>query len=109
MMVTHFIDMSAAPRRRVIRFPSERTGHPARGGASTLRIFSARFRGWLGRVLNVARIPGAIQSVEIDDSVAGQHIAVSVGDLFVRLSMNGRDYYFNRLTGCFDGTGMHPG
>jgi hypothetical protein len=107
-VVTHFMNMSATPRHSLIRFPSERTGRPARGGASAGEILSSRIRRWFGRALNLVKIPGAIQSVEIDDSVAGHHIAVMVGDLFIRLSVNGRDYYFNRLTGRFDGTGMQP-
>jgi hypothetical protein len=44
--------------------------------------------------------------METIDGVTGQKVAVSVGDLFVRLSIDGRDYYFDRLTGRFDGTGL---
>lgn len=50
-------------------------------------------------------IPGAIKSMQITDVLTDQHIEVRVGHLFVRLSVNGRDYYFDRITGKFDGTG----
>lgn len=103
------MSMSATPRPSVVRFPAEKTGHPARGDATAKDILLGRFRGWIGRMLNLARAPGAIQSTEIEDGVAGQRIAVLVGDLFVCLSVNGRDYYFNRLSGRFDGTGSPLG
>ena len=46
-----------------------------------------------------------MQPVAINDPATGQQIAVTVGDLLVRLTVNGRDFYFDRLTGRFDGTG----
>lgn len=50
--------------------------------------------------------PGAVNNMEIHDEVTGQHLKVDVGILFTRISVNGRDYYFNRFSGKFDGTGM---
>ena len=41
-----------------------------------------------------------------DDIVTGGVIEVKVGSLFTRLSVNGRDYYFDRITGRFAGTGQ---
>jgi len=46
--------------------------------------------------------------MEATDKITGQKVAVSIGDLFVRLSVDGRDYYFDRITGRFDGTGSSP-
>jgi hypothetical protein len=89
----------------VIRFPAEQTGHPARGGATRLDIVRGRLRQLLGRAANWLRAPGAVQPTEIHDKVTGQHVAVTVGTLYVCLKVNGRAFYFDRLTGRFDGTG----
>jgi hypothetical protein len=98
--------MMAPPARQVLRFPTEHTAHPARGGAGgigdSLRL---RARQFLGRVANWLHLPAPIQSTEIYDRSTGQHIAVTVGDLLVRLTVDGRDFYFHRITGRFDGTG----
>jgi len=47
--------------------------------------------------------------MDLVDRVTGQEIKLTVGDLFVRLSIDGRDYYFDRFTGKFDGTGSVTG
>ena len=57
------------------------------------------------RLLNSLGVPGAVKDITINDELTGQVIEVRVGVLFVCLSVNGRDYYFHRLTGKFDGTG----
>jgi hypothetical protein len=60
----------------------------------------------LGRLLAHAKVPGAISEVSIDDPVTRQHIGVHVSALYTRLTVDGRDYYFDRLTGKYDGAGM---
>jgi hypothetical protein len=97
--------MGASNQRAVLRFPAERTGHPARYGTRVFDVAKDRLREWVGRLANLLRIPGAIQPTEIHDKATGQIIAVTVGALFVRLTVNGRDFYFDRVTGRFDGTG----
>jgi len=59
----------------------------------------------LGMALNSAAVPGAIAPVEIYDKLTDQCLSVTVGELFVCLSVDGRDYYFDRITGRFGGTG----
>jgi hypothetical protein len=54
------------------------------------------------------RAPGAIRDAEIKDALTGQAVSVVVGVLYVRISVDGRDYYFDRVTGRFDGTGACP-
>jgi hypothetical protein len=93
----------------VIRFPAERRQCPGRGGATGLQIAKGRLKQWSGRILNRASMPGAIQPVEFEDRLAGQRFSVSVGELFVCVTVNDRDYYFDRITGRFDGTGARPG
>jgi hypothetical protein len=69
-----------------------------------------------GRVLCRLGVPGAIANTEIRDDLTGQEIddltgqeiKVIVQGHYVRLTVNGRDYYFDRITGRFDGTGASP-
>jgi hypothetical protein len=98
---------NATPIRaaNVVRFPSERVSHAARDGATVIDIARSRVKVGLGRLLNKLGVPAAIQPMEITDEITKQHLAVAVDDLFVRVSVDGRDYYFDRLTGRFDGTG----
>jgi hypothetical protein len=51
------------------------------------------------------RLPGAIRDSMVEDEATGQRIEVRVGRLFTRISINGRDFYFDRFSGRFDGTG----
>jgi hypothetical protein len=48
---------------------------------------------------------GAIQEIELDESLTGQRLSVWVGEHYVRLCVDGQDYYFDRVTGQFDGIG----
>jgi hypothetical protein len=90
---------------RVLRFPHRDFGRPASGGASVVQVLRGRARELLGRLLNRLGFPGAVRNVHIKDALTGQEIDVHVGALFTRITVNGRDYYFNRTTGKFDGTG----
>ena len=90
---------------QVLRFPTERVARAASGGATQLDIWKGRVRESIGRILNLARAPGAIQDMYVKDTLTGHEVALSVGDFFVRLSVDGRHYYFDRLTGKFNGTG----
>lgn len=96
--------MNAPVAKRVVQFPTERTVHPARGGATLTDVIAGRMRGWVCRILNKVGIPGAIQNTEIYDHATGQKITVTVG-ASVRLTVNGRDFYFDRITGQSVGTG----
>lgn len=50
--------------------------------------------------------PGRVADLEYNDLVTGNHIRVHNSENYVRFSVNNRDYFFNRDTGKFDGTGM---
>ena len=82
------------------------SGIQATSGASRWCIIKGRSRLSIGRFLNWLRIPGAIRELEFDDPVTHTVIRVKVGPLFTRITVNGRDYYFSRLTGRFGGTGQ---
>lgn len=89
----------------IIELPVRATATGTAVGAGRIDIWKWRLRQAIGNYLNALAIPGAIRPIEIADAVTGQQVAVFVGSLFVRLSVNGRDYYFDRLTGRFAGTG----
>jgi hypothetical protein len=55
----------------------------------------------LGRLMNNIAIPGQIRSTIIDDQPTGDHIEISVGIAFTRISINGRDHFFGRLSGRY--------
>lgn len=60
----------------------------------------------LGRWLNRHTVPGAVQPMTYRDELTGQSVEVAVSALYTVLTINGRDYYFRRLSGRFDGTGQ---
>ena len=71
-------------------------------------MWRGRMREIAGRALGRLGVPGAIADAEIRDDLTGQQINIAVQAHYVRLTVNGRDYYFDRITGRFDGTGASP-
>jgi len=59
----------------------------------------------LGQFLNWLGVPGFVQVMEMDDLVTGWHLSIKVDPLFTVVSIEGRDFYFYRRNGKFDGTG----
>lgn len=97
--------MTVNTQNQVVGFPSERVTRSAKGGATWGEVTRGRLRQYLGKLMNACGLPGSIQQMEFEDAAVGRHLAVSVDDLFVCVSVDGRDYYFDRVTGRFDGTG----
>ena len=56
------------------------------------------------RLLGRLHVPAIIRPVEFRDEITGNFFSVTHG-IQTRISINGRDYYFNRLTGSYDGAG----
>ena len=79
---------------------------PAEIGASGWSIWKEKARESVGSLLCRLGLPGFIKQLNYDDPLTGQQISISSSSLFTKLSVNGRDYYFDRITGKFDGTGM---
>lgn len=90
---------------KIIRFPTERVRRRAPVKAKPSEAHRRRLNEWLRRKLFRAHVPGAIQEIDLDDSLTGQRFSVWVGEYFVRVSADGQDYYFDRITGRFDGIG----
>jgi hypothetical protein len=84
----------------IVTFP-----HAAVLGAGCWWRIRTRMLEWLGAILNYLGMPGAVRDVELYDQVTGTCLKVRTTSLFTRISINGRDFYFSRLTGEFDGTG----
>lgn len=78
------------------------------------------FASWVGKLtwkirvcfysfLDFIHFPGIIKCFEHKDLVTGQQLKIHVGFFFVKITIDGRDYYFRRLSGKFDGTGSSIG
>lgn len=65
---------------------------------------------WIGKLLNLAGFPGFIREVEYrtGESFGKKWIRVSVDDLYTKISIDGLDIYFNRVSGTIDGVGGNP-
>ena len=83
--------------------------HPPWATATRLDIARGRVRMFFGWCLGWLAIPVAVRDTDIQDEVTGDHASVRVGPLLTVLSVNGRDYYFERITGRFDGSGSSRG
>jgi hypothetical protein len=81
-------------------------GVPVTADASLWEILRSRLREGLGLVLRRIGIPGAISPMRYDDPITGDLMEVAVGPFYTRVTLNGRDYYFDRLSGRFNGTGQ---
>lgn len=93
----------------ILKMPQPLHAEPAKTGAGLWTIWKWRARILFDRILNRLGFPGTIQNAAIDDLVTGQKIRVSVGVLFTKISVDGRDYYFDRLSGRYDGSGSGCG
>lgn len=61
----------------------------------------------LGRIFNLAGVPGLVRECSYSASVADTQIYVKKSPLFTTISINGLDIYFHRLTGRIDGVGVN--
>lgn len=91
---------------RILNFTKD---HPALVSATRWQIYRGRMRECVVRALDGLGVPAALRSGNIKDNVTGDMIEIRAQGLFTRLTINGRDYYFDRLTGRFDGTGLGCG
>jgi len=84
---------------------------PAEFGATRWQIWRSRAVAAFGALCNRAGLAGAVRNCEIEDDLSGQSLKIRTTPRFTLISVNGRDYYFHRLSGRFDGTGCgcsHP-
>lgn len=90
----------------IITFPNTETPKPSLSGASRKEIFVGRIRELAGEFLLKRKIPSFIDDCSIEDRLTGQRIEICNGVLSTKITINGRDYYFDRFTGKLTGTGL---
>ena len=61
---------------------------------------------WVGRLFNLAGMPGIVRNCDYEASICQGSVSVRVGPLFTVVQVNGLDVYFHRLTGKIDGMGF---
>jgi hypothetical protein len=74
-------------------------------GVSTVQVARTRMQETLGRLMNRFGFPGIIRDCVIEDELTHQKIEVRRGVLFTKITVNGRDHFFDRITGKFGGSG----
>jgi hypothetical protein len=67
--------------------------------------WSFKAKSLLGGFLNKIGFPALLREVEIEDQVLGEIVRIRIGRSCSVLSIDNRDFYFDRLTGKFTGTG----
>jgi hypothetical protein len=94
----------------IVRFPLERvrarasrTVLPTPAPSSEKKV--DRIPRWVRRWLFRANVPGAIRDIELQETPTGRFFSVFVGEYFVCVCVDGDNYYFDRITGRFDGVG----
>ena len=82
-------------------------GRPTAQGATLIEIYIERFKQLLGKILNYFQIPGFVRPTKIYDNLTKARLEVKLSGFFTIISVDGKDYYFRRLSGKFDGSGMN--
>ena len=90
---------------RLLQSPPKATGQEPSNPVSLRAKWETRLRLSLGVFLNRRRVPGVIQPLDFEDPLTGTRLEIRVTPLFTIVQINGRDFYFRRLSGDFDGTG----
>ena len=94
-------------RSRVVHLqPAARA---ARSNATWWQIYRGRLQSVIGRLMQRFRVPGFVRDIEFHDAATGYDVSVATGELFTRITLNGRDFYFRRSDGRYDGSGSTCG
>lgn len=80
-------------------------GKPLESNATWLDVLYLWAKWTLGRILVLFQIPGLIKPIEQYDQLTGTYIKVQLVEFYVIVSINGNDFYFNRFTGKYSGSG----
>lgn len=75
-------------------------------GATRWDIVRGEAKQIVGKLLNGLGAPGFVVPMKIHDSLTNTQIEVRLSGFFTVISIDGRDYYFKRLSGRYDGSGM---
>ena len=97
--------MNREDTAKILQLPIRDKGHPPTGHASRYDVLIGRFKECFYRLLDYLHFPAVVRNWNFEDELTGQTVELRIGLFFTRLRINGRDYYFRRLSGKFDGTG----
>lgn len=89
----------------ILPFRQRVLGRPTTTRASVVDILRGRITEAWGSALNRLGVPGFVRSARVHDDATGADIEIRVGHLYTVFSVDGRDYFFRRTSGEFDGTG----
>ncbi len=60
----------------------------------------------IGWGLERAKTPALVKEFEFVDPLTDETVYLSTGETYTTLSVGGRQFYFDRLTGSLDGAGL---
>ena len=81
-------------------------GKPATFGATKLQIILGRLKYKTGLALNFIGVSGFVKPTKIYDRLTNTNLEVVLGGYFTIIKVNGKDFYFSRFSGEYDGSGM---
>lgn len=84
-------------------------GSPVKRQATIIDKIVTELRYGLGSLLNWFEVPGPVKPMDIYDDLTATRVRVVTGSLFTIISVDGKDFYFHRLTGKYDGSGKGEG
>jgi len=92
----------------IIQWDSEQ-GTPLKYGGQRIKkaILSVTYA--IGHILNRIGTPGLVRETTINDELTGASLSIRVSKYFTVISVDGKDFYFKRLSGKYDGSGMCQG
>lgn len=87
-------------------YPFFQGGEAPKGGATWQVIVWERIKQRAGYLFNSLGVPGFVKPTKVYDRLTNTHIEVRLGGSFTVVSVGGKDYYFRRFTGEYEGSGM---
>lgn len=87
-------------------YPLFQGGEAVKEGATWQVIVWEHIKQRVGYLLNSLGVPGFVKPTKVYDRLTNSHLEVRLGGFFTVVSVDGKDYYFRRLTGEYDGSGM---
>ena len=97
-------------QKMILPFPDDYQKPRSRTG-----ILFERLKRKLGQILLKLGVPGPVSDIVICDQPTSlterlldsrYQVVVKTSALYTTISVNGRDYFFDRLTGRYDGSGL---
>lgn len=81
-------------------------GEPLTYNATVFQTLLGRLKYKLGLLLNFIDVSGFVKPTKVYDRLTNTNLEVVLGGYFTIIKVNGKDFYFNRFSGEYDGSGM---